>query len=80
MREFLFFYELKEIEITDDWVNTYIYEGYDKKYNYNPDYPCFPYCDSFFIRHYQVGKNETFNVFNGIGPVFNFEDEDRYKN
>lgn len=80
MREYIFFYELKQCEITDSWVSEQIAGGYDRKYHYKPDYSCFRYCDSFFIRHYQVGKNEMFNVFNGFGPLFNLEDEDFYRN
>lgn len=80
MREYLFFCEIKKTEIVDLWIAEKISGGYDKAYHYNSDYPCFRYCDSFFTRQYQIGKNEMFNVFNGIGPLFNLENETFYKN
>ena len=80
MREYLFFYQIKQYEISNDWVNIQIAECFDKNHNYISDNSRLRYYDTFFIRHYQVGKNETFNVFNGIGLLFNFEEGDFYKN
>ena len=80
MKEYLGFIEIKKVEIDDNWGSAMIAGGYDRSFHHNTEYRCFRYCDSFFRRNYQVGKTENFSVFNGIGPLFNLEDEKMYKN
>lgn len=76
MREYFFTHEIKRVDIDDQWISYQISGGYDKKFHYNPEYPCFRYCDGILLRRYQVGKNVTFDVFNGLGPFLNLEDEE----
>ena len=80
MREYFFTHEIKRVDINDHWISYQISGGYDKKFHYNPEYPCFRYCDGFFARKYQVGKDSYFEVFNGLGPFLNLEDEEGINN
>lgn len=64
---------IRQVEIKDRAIINYNLNGYDAKYHFKKEYSCYPFCDRFFTRDYQIGKDSVFKVFCGIGPTFRLE-------
>lgn len=51
------------------------YSGYDAAFHFDPQYECYEYCESFFLRRYQVGAGQQFVVYRGLLPFLGLSDD-----
>lgn len=49
--------------------------GYDAAFHADPQYACYEYCESFFLRRYQVGAGQQMVVYRGLIPVLGLSDD-----
>ena len=49
--------------------------GYEKAHHFDPHYPCYEYCESFFLRRYQVGSGKECVVYRGLLPFLGLTED-----